>query len=310
MATFVSRVVPAALQKLRRLAWSNKYTLAAATAGLDGVYAVKKRLNPGQRSSAIAGSAEASDTAIFEAYRQRYPLDRTWFWEGASVTWDILLSHQRAAGVKGALMEIGVLKGRSAAHLALHAGADEAIILVDPAMRAEALDAVRAAHPDNNVVLPMLSIAVHRRPELLPFAAACRWIHIDGEHSGPAVLNDLDVAKVLLQPRGVICLDDFFTPAYPQITAAALYWLKDNVEFTMFMTGYQKAYICRRDDALFYLEFIHRQFLDEAARRQFGEITLWKTAAVADMNCFGVTPRFGSYAMKGPDNAPDQILLG
>lgn len=310
MASFVNRLVPTALQRLRRLAWSNKYTLAAATAGLNGVYAVQKRLESGRRRTAVAQSGEVSKTAIFEAYRKRYPLDRTWFWEGASVTWDILLSHQRAAHVQGSLMEIGVLKGRSAAHLALHASSDEAIILVDPAMRAEALDAVRQAHPDNNIVLPMVSNAVHRRAEILPFTGACRWIHIDGEHSGPAVLNDLDVAKALLQPRGVICLDDFFTPAYPQITAAALYWLKDNSDFTMFLTGYQKAYICKRDDAACYLDFIHRRFLDEAARRQFGQITLWKTAAVADMNCFGVTPRVGNYTMKGPDNAPDQILLG
>ena len=60
------------------------------------------------------------------------------------------------------------------------------------------------------------SVELNRSPELMRHRRSFRWIHIDGEHTGQAVANDLAIAHDLLADDGIICIDDFFSPAYPQ----------------------------------------------------------------------------------------------
>ena len=62
---------------------------------------------------------------------------------------------------------------------------------------------------------------LNRSPELMQHRRSFRWIHIDGEHTGQAVGNDLAIAHELLADDGIICIDDFFNPAYAQVSAAS-----------------------------------------------------------------------------------------
>ncbi len=40
-----------------------------------------------------------------------------------------------------------------------------------------------------------------------------RWIHIDAGHTGQDVLNDLEIAELLLNRHGIICMEDFLMSA-------------------------------------------------------------------------------------------------
>jgi hypothetical protein len=296
--------------KLRRLAWSNRATLAFATAAVDAAYLFRKasmRRRPAARTGLPTGAADAANVSRLDRYRREFEAIGGSFWDGAIVTWDVLLARQAAQGVKGDLLEIGVLKGKSATLIALHARADETFVLVDPALRREAIEAIESIRGTGNLFVRDVSQKLGGHEALAGRAASCRWIHIDGEHSGPAVTNDLEIAEAMIGSSGIICLDDFFTPAYPQITAAVFAFLAARRErLQLFLIGYNKGYICRREDAGELLAFLRDDAGREYGRRGF-PVTLWKTANPADMNCFGVTPRVQNAAYKGPDWSPDVI---
>lgn len=299
--------------KLRRLAWSNRVTLALATAAVDLGYLLG-RASTGRRATAhpeavAAAGGEAADLSRLHRYTSEFATIGGSFWDGAIVTWDILLARQAKQAVRGDLLEIGVLKGKSAALIALHARAGETFVMVDPALRREAIDAIKSIREADNVFLRDLSQNLRGHEALVNRTESFRWIHIDGEHSGPAVTNDLEIAEALIAPRGIICLDDFFTPAYPQITAAVFAFLASRRErLRLFLVGYNKGYICRREDAGEMLLFLRDDARREYARREF-PVTLWKTSNPADMNCFGVTPRVQDAACRGPDWSPDVIPI-
>lgn len=298
--------------RLRQLAWSNKMALSLATTAVDTTYFARRKLRPGRTAYGTkAASTRSEPTALGRLHRYRSEFEQITgsFWDGAVITWDILLSRQAALGVKGDVLEIGVLNGKSATLIALHACMDETFVLVDPALRREAIDAVERIHPNNNIYIRDFSQNLHDHVALAGRHGCFRWIHIDGEHSGPAVRNDLAIGAALLAPGGVICLDDFFTPAYPQITAAVFEFLTSHGgSFHLFLVGYNKGYICHGSDAGGNLSFLRQEAQREYFRRDFA-VTLWKTADPSDMNCFGVTPRVLDSIYKGPDWAPETIPI-
>lgn len=203
-----------------------------------------------------------------------------------------------------------MLKGKSAALLAVRSDPSETVVLVDPALRREATDLVAEAHPVNNVLLRAKSQDIADNEEILAMHGRCRWIHIDGEHSGRAVRNDLAIAARLVAPDGIICLDDFFAPAYPQITESAFRFLDERKDdFRLFLTGFRKGYVCRRSAAPDYLRFVMERLPTECRRRGFTDFTLCKTTDPADMNCFGQTPRRNDADFKGPDMDPGRIEI-
>jgi Methyltransferase domain len=310
-------IAPTALKarmsnQLRRLAWSNKATLALATAAVDAAYLARSRRPSGRAADQTAGQINdggSADLVRFHRYRRDFKGIGGSFWDGAIATWDILLARQAALGIEGDVLEIGVLKGKSATLIALHARAHEIFVLVDPALRREAIAAVDSIRASNNIYIRDFSQNLHEHAALAGRDGCFRWIHIDGEHSGPAVGNDLAIAAALIAPGGTICLDDFFTPAYPQITAAVFEFLancRDGLQ--LFLVGCNKAYICKRTDAAGHLAFLRDEAQREYARRDVA-VTLWKTADPSDMNCFGVTPRVQNAIYKGPDRAPNRIPI-
>lgn len=296
---------------LRRLAWTNPTTLRLATGAADAAYLARRLLGRRRQGPAMAPHAAEADLAPYHAYRQHCASTAGWFTEGAIVTWDALLAFQSERTQQGDLLEIGVLKGKSAAMLAVHAAPEEAVVLIDPALRQEAIDLVASAHPSHNLLLLRArSQDVVGLEELASRRGRCRWLHIDGEHSGRAVRNDLAIAADLVAPDGIICLDDFFAPAYPQITEAAFRFLDHRkAEFQLFLAGFRKAYICARVAAPAYLQFVKDQLPNEYRRRGFTDFTLCKTTDPADMNCFGVIERRRDSDFKGPDMVPGRIEI-
>jgi hypothetical protein len=231
-----------------------------------------------------------------------------WFQMPAICIWDSLLTLQSRSKVRGNLLEIGVWMGRSALLSTLHSSKDEECVFVDPLPTREAranLETIRDSglhfvdDSSRNLV-----------PEMLPGSVppSYRWIHIDGEHTGVAVAHDLALASRLLGERGIIVIDDFFAPAYPQITFAAIDYLHANPKsLMMFLCGFNKGYLCHPSDGRWMLDYVARELSDDLIARGSPPFTLFKTTDPLDLNCFGIDQRRTEYAFRGPDNDPDLL---
>jgi predicted O-methyltransferase YrrM len=299
-------------QTVRRVIRANRFLLNAAVRAADTAYSVRRHLGlvgRAKQGPVVIGEV-ASDLRIVDRYTREFSWVEGWFRAEAIATWDILLTLQGAQGHRGNLLEIGVLKGKSAALLALHARADETCVFVDPTLRKMATDVVESIRTDNNVWVGDVSQNLHDDRRLLGLTGTFRWIHIDGEHTGRAVTNDLEIARNLLSDDGIICLDDFMSPAYPQITAAAFTFLeRHRDELTLFLAGFNKGYVCRTKQAQPYLRFLQQRLFAELTRRRIDNVTVWKSTDPADMNCFGMTAKLLQFDCRGPDWAPDTISI-
>ena len=225
----------------------------------------------------------------------------------AAAAWDFLLEMQEER-LSGALGEIGVYHGKSAALLALHTGEAEQLYLVDTADRPET-GFLRQLVPEQRI-----TTLVSRSSELpalggqIRHVRKLRWIHIDGEHTGEAVVNDLRLAELALHDEGIICLDDFFSPMYPQITAAAFEFLSTHRhQLTLFLCGHNKGYLCRPMAAPAYLKRIRAAFVSALAARGIRNVTVFRTTTASDMSCFGVGPRWKDYDYYGLDANPADV---
>jgi len=298
-------------QKLKRVVRGNKFLFNAAVYAADSAYSVKKQMRlVGGSSDSLENGEIVGDLRILDRYRKEFSWVEGWFGTEAIATWDTLLTLQSQTNCCGNLLEIGVLKGKSAALLALHARPDEICIFVDPTLRKMATDVVGMIRSQNNIWISDVSQNLRTDPRLHPLAGTFRWIHIDGEHTGRAVTNDLEIAANLLSHDGVVCLDDFMSPAYPQITAATFAFLEQHRDdFTLFLTGFNKGYLCRTTQAQVYLRFLQQKLFDELTRRGVDDVTVWKSTDPADMNCFGMTAKLLQFDSRGPDWAPDTISI-
>jgi hypothetical protein len=306
----VQRALVGLGESLKPLIWSNRLALRAATRGLDAVYLARRAFGLGHSPEVAEGSVATGAEGLerFERYMAECSGIGGWFSLDSIAIWDALLVEQRNRGIGGDLLEIGVLKGRSATLLALHGEDGQSGVFVDPAFRKEAIDAIQRCKPTGIVLIEALSQNIHDHPEISQRQGAFRWIHIDGEHSGRAVRNDLELALPLLGAEGIICLDDFFSTAYPQITWAAMSFLEAHKdEVTLVLVGANKGYVCRRAAAPAYLAFIRDSLHRELLRRGRSDCTIWKSTGPDDYNCFGITPRHKGFDYHGPDWAPNRI---
>ncbi|MDH3444128.1 MAG: class I SAM-dependent methyltransferase [Deltaproteobacteria bacterium] len=247
----------------------------------------------------------------FEKYLQQFASVDGWFPKPAIAIWDILLTYQREHGIKGNLLEIGVWKGKSAGLAALHCGQEESCILVDPLSLDEARAHIgRAAPQARCLYLQEESQFLYRHSFLNESARKFRWIHVDGEHTGQSVINDLAIANLLLSERGILSVDDFFAPAYPQVTQAVFQFLTAHPgELSLVLCGFGKGYICRPKAAREYLRFLQSALFREMAERGCDQVTVWKTTEPGDMNTFGITDRYLSFEYRGPDWDPSHISV-
>ncbi len=241
-------------------------------------------------------------SAIFTRYRTEFLALPGWFSQESAAVWDSLLSFQTAAGIKGDFLEIGLWSGKSAVLSTLHAQASEHCIFVDPIIRNDA-----------KIVLNRIAKAILIYKEMPSQKLSCnellsanvrpfRWVHIDGDNSGPAIKNDLDVGTALLGDKGILVLNGFFDPAYPQITATVFQWLRAHTsELQHFLCGFKKGYLCRTQASGCYNEFIKDHLFDELDLRGHSNVTIWKTTAPPDMNCFGITGKYLDFDYRGPD---------
>ena len=173
----------------------------------------------------------------------------------------------------------------------------------------EARNNLAALHSAGVLFLQCKSTALWRKGGLSTKMRSFRWIHIDGEHTGHAVANDLNLAGDLLSDEGIICVDDFFNPAYPQITAAVFMWMAARpFELELVLCGQNKAYFARPNFAHFYLTLIKTSFATALSSRGVTDLTLYKTSPTGDYNGWGISWRRDNRDYYGLDSDPDLII--
>ena len=220
-------------------------------------------------------------------------------------------SHQHAdpnqsEGIRGDLLEIGVYRGKSAALSLLHTDREnETLVLVDLNFRKRRIKRIlrRFGRED------WRGIEAHRcdsrkllqLPEFEVRDQSFRWIHIDGEHTSEALRSDLESAHRLLSCSGILCIDDFFSTQYPQLTKTLFDYLKENPDrFQLFLTGFSKAFLARPEAAGTYLRFCRDELIVQIEKRGI-RLTLFETDSCMESG-FGIGHREGQLQYRGHDN--------
>lgn len=152
---------------------------------------------------------------------------------------DWILSDQEAAGTTGGLAEIGVFQGRSAILLGFHQRPGEAVCVCDVfdgeiSDESNRMDYERwyTGQEPTRMVFERNYRRFHGRlPEVIVEAPSdhmpahvaegtLRFLHIDGSHLYKSVAGDIDRARALLAPSGIVVCDDYRTEHSPGTGAA------------------------------------------------------------------------------------------
>ena len=222
--------------------------------------------------------------------------------------WDSFLCYQLEESILGNMLEIGVYKGRSALISSLHLGEQEKFLLID------STPYIKEAQKHLDPILSNRGYYIQKMSydlEIEHFKDVrhgCRWVHIDGEHTGRAVINDLEFCEQILSDDGILILDDFFNPVYPQLTEAAFSFLQNNkFKLSMFLCGWNKAYLARPMFAVKYRDFIRHHLASELHKRNLHDFMIAKTSTLDESTSFGIFYRFTDRDYYGLDSEPDYL---
>ncbi|MEM8540463.1 MAG: class I SAM-dependent methyltransferase [Pseudomonadota bacterium] len=248
--------------------------------------------------------------STLDEYRTKYGDLPGWFPDASQVIWDALLAFQLSEGIFGNLLEIGVYEGKSAALFSLHAQEGEKCLFVDPVLKANTIKLLEKVASSGAEFFQHKSEKLDEPTFLSKWSGTHRWIHIDGEHTGMAVMKDLYIADQLLGVGGIVCVDDFLCPAYVQITRTVFRFLDRYPErFVLLLCGFNKGYLCRPHAARTLRSYIATDFRQDLFDRDFEDFTLWRSTFPDDMNAFGITHKAFGTNVHGPDWAKDQLLV-
>jgi hypothetical protein len=250
-----------------------------------------------------------SPKAALGIYKAMFGETHGFFMDEAIAIWDFLLLQQAGAGIQGNFFEIGVFAGKSAFLGAVHLRQDEACLLVDINDIMPVAERIRKDLNLSTRVVCGRSDDPGTERQLADYVGTVRWFHIDGDHSGFSTTNDLRLADRFLNAHGIICVDDFFNPRYPQLAAAVYKFLFDhNFSYRMILCGMNKCYLVRTAEYVFY-EGLIREYLFSHMTALGHSITVSKTSWAHDMGCFAVVGRFGDYEVMGRDEDPGDVVF-
>jgi hypothetical protein len=178
------------------------------------------------------------------------------------------LKHQVEHGVQGHFAEIGTFQGRYFIALALALEPGERALGID--LFDWPSDATLRIFEDNCArwgVAPPLRVTWKADSTALTPSAlraklgpgAVRFFHIDGDHSPEPLMRDLELAKAVLHPLGLICLDDMLHPGYPFLVTTVQRWLEANGDYRLMcvidredIVAAPKFLICRLEAVALY----------------------------------------------------------
>lgn len=174
-----------------------------------------------------------------------------------------VLHEQKRLGIKGDLVEFGVYKGKSAFILANCTVPDETLALVDIKILPEVAD-IKKLLPDVQIHEKSSIKFFNSRKLSKTFENKVRFLHVDGSHTFDNVTEDLEIAEALVSENGLVVLDDFLNPHYPQVQAATYRHLYvGNSRFSVFLIGDNKAFLCNKNHHGRWLTYSTKAFADD-----------------------------------------------
>jgi len=223
------------------------------------------------------------------------------------LVWDAFLEQQEAAGVEGHMLEIGVYKGRSAYFSSMFARAGEHCWFIDPELDPEFRRSVEQSMPGRAHCLERSSFEVGKSPEgHLDGFGEFRWIHVDGQHTARAVVNDLTLADRLLAPQGIVIVDDFLCSLWPHVAAGVFRFLQEQPgRLELVLTAFNKGYLVRPEAVESLQAFVREGLPAHLRSRRFDDFTLLECNLLdADdgIHCLGISSRVEGRGFIAYDN--------
>lgn len=198
-----------------------------------------------------------------------------------------LLDEQARLGVHGSVGEIGVHHGKLflVAYLATRR-AERAFAVdlfdlqelnVDGSGRGdrERFLANVERHAGSTEGLVVLTADSLKLPpaRLLEEAGPARFVSIDGGHTDECTLNDLRLAEACLADGGIILLDDYFNPNWPDVSVgAARHFTSPGAKTKPFLITPNKVFFAEERNHSVYQRALYEPFRSHYARsgRMFG----------------------------------------
>jgi len=202
---------------------------------------------------------------------------------------DSVLAFQAETGIGGDIVELGVLRGKSAAILAGRLSGSERLHLYDIA---DYFDKSALAATGANISYNVASTLDLRNRHFRDRRRAIRFCHIDASHMFEPTMHELALADYMLAEDGVLCLDDYTNLNYSQILAATFkYLFTKSTDLTMFMVTDEKAYLCRRSNFALYAGFVLNSILARMAERGISNVGIARTDDTPSYGAFYLRPK-------------------
>jgi hypothetical protein len=201
---------------------------------------------------------------------------RGWFSRTDAEIFQTLCSYQNVNELRGAVAEIGLHHGKSFTALCLSLQRGEKAYGIDLfGAQSRNLDSSgrgnRAIVEGNlawagidatAVVLDGRASSEVAADDILKSVGAVRFFSVDGGHWLDVVRSDLTLAMATLAPHGIIALDDFLRPEWPEVSAGYFAWAAEHAtSLVPFALGFNKLYFCRAEWGVPYKELLLRSEL-------------------------------------------------
>ncbi|MGA2553003.1 MAG: class I SAM-dependent methyltransferase [Burkholderiaceae bacterium] len=219
---------------------------------------------------------------------------------------------QRQEKLAGSVVEIGLHHGKSFIALCLSLqGGEKAYgidlfenqsLNIDASGKGER--AILEAHLSRfnvnrqSVVIDDRSSMEIKPSDILTTVGAARLFSVDGGHWLDVVRSDLSLAENCLATHGVIALDDFLRPEWPDVSAGYFSWYEHRKKpIVPIAIGFNKLYLCFEEWAKLYAEVLERsptlkQFLTKRYSFQGQDVPVYQTYLLPE---FGYRRRLREY---------------
>lgn len=174
--------------------------------------------------------SHSNNSAALQSYLQDgYFKVHGFLWNEATAATILLNNIQREMKVEGDVGEIGIWLGKYFILLALLTNENEQTIGVDSFIHAEnpelqeksLYEHLKTYVPHNRTHIikkDSNQLSPNHFKQLAP--KGFRIFDVDGDHTAPGALYDLQMISQVMAPGGIMILDDFFNPTCPGVTDA------------------------------------------------------------------------------------------
>jgi len=181
-----------------------------------------------------------------------------WFSETDARIFELILKQQSELGLIGSIAEIGLHHGKSFILLCKFLQSNEKAYGIDifdsqilnldssgSGSKEQLLRNMQRFDCDmSRIILDGRLSEVVKVSEIQEAVGGLRFFSIDGGHWYSSVLNDLNLAKDSLISGGVIAVDDYLRPEWPDVARAFHAWYALNsYDFEIIAIGFNKIYL-------------------------------------------------------------------